>query len=68
MSRPAKVVEVYKRDERDTQGGSTSLDWIAAVTPIGGSASLDQQFGNGKNPFNVSATERFTQDQIHGGK
>lgn len=50
--------------------GGTFLDSIAAVTKIGGpGASLDTQFGNGRNPFNVSASELFRRDKLkHGGK
>lgn len=63
MTRPAKV------EERNTEGGSTFLDQIAGITPISGSPSLDEQFGNGRNPFNVSASELFRKDKLkQGGK
>lgn len=44
---------------------------VAIVTPakIPGSASLDELFGNGRNPFNQSAGElhRQMQEQIRNG-
>jgi hypothetical protein len=39
-------------------GGSTSLDEISGATKISGPGpSLDEQFGNGRNPFNRSVSE-----------
>jgi hypothetical protein len=69
MSKPAKMAEVYTRNT--SQSGSTMLDKIAAITPIGGSPSLDEIFKDKgiHNRFNVSASELFRQDKLkHGGK
>jgi hypothetical protein len=46
-----------KRDKQDKQSGETFVDALAAMTKIHGSPSLDEQFGNGRNPFNKSASE-----------
>jgi hypothetical protein len=65
MSKPVKAAEVYRRGM--PENGGTFLDQIAAVTKIGGSASLDQQFGNGRNPFKRSISEVFEQDKSRNG-
>jgi hypothetical protein len=63
MSRPADVGEAYKRNM--PQGGSTSLDRIAGITPIGGSPSLDEIFRDKgtNNVFNISPVEAQRQMQ-----
>ena len=56
MNKPADVSEVYKRGA--PAGGGTSLDEISRATKISGPGpSLDEQFGNGRNPFNRSTSE-----------
>ncbi|HWY03016.1 MAG TPA: hypothetical protein VNX60_05060 [Candidatus Acidoferrum sp.] len=74
MNGPVDVAEVYKRDT--PAGGSTSLDEISGATKISGPwPSLDEQFGNGRNPFNRSAFEvnaemqrKIQQNEISGRK
>jgi hypothetical protein len=58
--------QVYTRNT--PKGGSTSVDQIVGATKIGGSPSLDEHFGAGRNPFNISVTEAFTRDKLKLGR
>jgi hypothetical protein len=56
-------------DNHDKQG-ATFLDSLARMTKIVGSPSLDEQFGNGRNPFDLSmedANRRMKQQIRNGG-